>query len=245
MLVALAALGCGARATSRPVPAHAQRGLPRPASPSEELAQRVFLAAGGAHLGEVGCLRFRFVVVRDGNEAANVAHVWDLRAQRDHIAWTEDGHAVDLVEDLRARAAITATVDGAPATRFGDEDIAAVGYERWVNDSYWLIVPLKVLDPGVHAAREADRDGHAVLHLSFDHVGLTPGDQYWLLVDPATYRVTGWEMILEGQDPPPRVLSFDDHTPVGPLELALSHENADATRIIRFDDVHASSGACE
>jgi hypothetical protein len=218
---------------------------PPPATPGEALARAVFDAAGGAHLAEVGCLRFHFVVVRDGAVAADIAHAWDLRAARDHVTWTEDGHAVDLVEDLAARTTLSATVDGATATRFGEEELASVGYERWVNDTYWLLVPLKVLDPGVHVAREPDRDGKEVLHLSFEHVGLTPGDQYWLLVDPASHHVTGWEMQLEGEQPPPRAMSFDAHTQVGPLVLALSHANHEGTRVVRLDDVHATPAACD
>src|SRR4029434_5552416 len=53
------------------------------------------------------------------------------------------------------------------------------GYAIWVNDSYWLVMPYKLLDPGVTLRDKGPgelpdgRPAH-VLELTFDHVGLTP-----------------------------------------------------------------------
>jgi hypothetical protein len=236
-------LGCGAAAA--PVvttPAPRAFATVEAETPARALARRVAEAAGIAQFGEVAALRFTFVVARNGERAFVAAHAWDVRAGRDRVRWTEDGHAWDVVVDLHARTA-TGTVDGAP---IADADTAAAAekaHERWVNDSYWLILPLKLLDPGVNLALEAPRelDGrpHEVLALSFAGVGLTPGDRYWLIVDPQTHRIVRWEMVLEGQQPPPRGTSFVDYASVGPLTLALDHVNDDGTRHIRFEDVAA------
>ncbi|NCQ34497.1 hypothetical protein GW813_05335, partial [bacterium] len=44
---------------------------------------------------------------------------------------------------------------------------------------------------------------YSILHMTFAHVGLTPGDQYWLFINPTSHRIDRWEMKLEGQEGPP------------------------------------------
>jgi len=77
----------------------------------------------------------------------------------------------------------------------------------WVNDTYWLLMPYKLLDPGVHLGYEGEvHDSMGTfdrLSLSFDHVGLTPGDHYWVSVNRKNHRIERWDMMLEGQQPPP------------------------------------------
>jgi hypothetical protein len=236
-------VGCGAaRAPARVPPARVGAAPTEADTPARALARRVAEAAGLARLGEVAELRFTFVVERGGERAFVASHVWDLRAGRDRVRWTDEGRAWDVVVDLRARTA-AGTVDGAPIAAADTAAAAAQAYERWVNDAYWLVLPLKLLDAGVQLAVEAPRvhEGrpHEVLALSFSGVGLTPGDRYWLLVDPETHRIARWEMVLEGQSPPPRGTSFIAYEALGPLTLALDHVNDDGTRHIRFEGVEA------
>ena len=76
-------------------------------------------------------------------------------------------------------------------------------YGRFINDSYWLLMPLKMQDPGVNLDYdgEATRDGETydVIKLTFDHVGLTPGDTYWVFVNRKTHLVDRWEYILQDE----------------------------------------------
>ena len=109
-------------------------------------------------------------------------HHWDVAAQTDHVKWKGKDVTVNLAD---------------PAA---DEDGKAA-YARWVNDSYWLIAPLKLKDRGVHVAQEASKtmDGAEceVLRLSFGQVGLTPNDQYRLYINPATKLVASWDYMPE------------------------------------------------
>ena len=67
-------------------------------------------------------------------------------------------------------------------------------YSAFINDTYWLLMPVKMLDPGVY--REVVPDSstaeHAVVRLWFDEVGLTPGDTYYVWVDRETGMVDRW-----------------------------------------------------
>jgi hypothetical protein len=111
------------------------------------------------------------------------------------------------------------------------------GYARWVNDSYWLLAPLKILDPGVHLAyegsKEMDGTNCEVLHLSFGQVGLTPSDQYRLYIDPETKLVKSWDYIPKADT----VMhgSWEKYETFGGLKLATEHKFEG--KMIRFADV--------
>ncbi len=93
-------------------------------------------------------------------------------------------------------------------------------YAAWINDTYWLLAPYKLRDPGVtlaHAGQETvDGVAYDKLHLSFEGVGLTPGDQYWMYVHPETGLVDRWAYVLEGQEPPPTAWEWQGWERYGP-----------------------------
>lgn len=86
-------------------------------------------------------------------------------------------------------------------------------HAMWTNDSYWLLMPYKLRDPGVrleYAGRtELASATFERLALRFDRVGLTPGDRYWIDVDPVTHRIERWDFILEGQTDGPRTWTWE------------------------------------
>ena len=198
------------------VPVHALS----PADPAQELARQVWKASGGENWSKVKELRFTFVVEAEGKEVARAQHHWNLATGTDHVRWKDKDVTVNLA---------------APAQ---DEDGKAA-YARWVNDSYWLLAPLKVLDPGVKLTTEGvkDVDGAQLdtLRLSFEGVGLTPGDQYMLYVDPETKLVRAWDYM-----PTPEKsmrATWEKYETFGGLQLSTHHDFGG--RIIRFADVSA------
>jgi len=75
-----------------------------------------------------------------------------------------------------------------------------------------------------------------VLHLSFEGVGLTPGDQYWLYVDPTTFRIQRWRYKLEsGRE---GGYSWEDYRSFGLVTLPLRRVSDDGKRVIWFDRVN-------
>ena len=83
----------------------------------------------------------------------------------------------------------------------------------WINDTYWLLMPYKLRDPGVTLSDGGMvREGTTTydkLALSFDQVGETPGDHYWVYVNRANHRVENWDMVLEGDKPPPETWTWE------------------------------------
>ena len=83
----------------------------------------------------------------------------------------------------------------------------------WINDTYWMLMPYKLRDPGVTLAMAGDSTAGGVtwdrLALSFENVGDTPGDHYWVYVNRASHRVERWDMVLQSDQPPPRSYSWE------------------------------------
>ncbi len=82
-------------------------------------------------------------------------------------------------------------------------------YARWVNNSYWLIMPYKLLDPGVNLAymgEEQAEDGQSadVLEVTFERVGLTPHNKYRVLIDKESGFVCQWTHWRNRDDPEAR-----------------------------------------
>lgn len=193
---------------------------------ADTVAMRVYDASGGPAAWEaLPYLRFTFSVLRQTERSRVFRHIWNRRtgdyrlelpgpANEPYVAlfnvntregqvyW--QGRAIDSVEMAKQ---------------------LAEAYRRFTNDTYWLLAPFKLFDPGVHRAYVPDSSDamHDVLHLTFDDVGMTPGDQYWLYVDKETGRLAQWSYVLQDYAPgtPPRSFVWEDyeehHTPDGSL----------------------------
>jgi hypothetical protein len=119
------------------------------------VAKELTDAMGGqANWDNLPCFRFDFVAVKDGKEMARFQHWWDKKSGRCRVEGPDDqGHHVVAIFNLGDKRGISFT-DGVP-----DADAATVkariqnGYERWVNDTYWVMMPFKLRDPGPIRAR--------------------------------------------------------------------------------------------
>ncbi|MCK6551499.1 hypothetical protein L6R52_37025 [Myxococcota bacterium] len=216
---------------------------------ASKLALRAWIEAGGQRWPEVAQLDFTFVVTDGAETKASVRHRWDLRKNRDRVTWKDKTGVVrDVVVDLATKEG-EALVDGKKAEGATRTEALEKAYARWVNDSYWLLLPLKTFDPGVTRTLEAPRDHggktYDVVRLEFASVGLTPGDRYWLFFDRDTGRIARWEMVLQGDQPPPKGNSWTDYRAVGPLVLAHDHVTDDGQRHIRFDATAAHEAVDE
>lgn len=188
--------------------------------------------------------RFDFVVVKDGKEVARFKHWWDKMHSRCRVEGPDDkGRVVTACFNLMTKKgkAFTDGIVDADSTNIAN--IIENGYERWVNDTYWIIMPFKLHDNGVrvkHVRTEEGANGatYDVLEVSFmPNVGLTPQDHYWLFVNSKTHLIDRWEMILTGQKPPPSGSTWESWTSIGPLQLSLARRFAGKPVMLRFENV--------
>jgi len=101
----------------------------------------------------------------------------------------------------------------------------------WINDTYWMLMPYKLRDPGVTLKYAgSERMGDYIfdkIALSFRDVGDTPGDHYWVWVNRGSHRVERWDMVLQGNKPPPESYSWEGWEQHDGLWFATTKRGAD------------------
>jgi hypothetical protein len=213
-------------------------------------ATEVGRAMIGAMGGESGWqharyFRFDFTVVRDGKKVASFSHFWDRWNGRYRVEG-EDAHGVPWKAffNVNTREG-DYYVNGAKT----EGDARAKGlenaYGRFINDTYWLLAPWKIFDPGVNLAYVGavkDSAGHDCdeLKLSFDNVGLTPKDVYWMDVDRTSHLLDQWKFVLNGGNDAPTVVSWKDWRKIGGISLSFSKPFSEKSVEIRFENVQVS-----
>ena len=212
------------------------------------VAEKTLEAMGGKQaFASLRTLKFDFVVERDGKEVTRVHHVWDRWDGRYRIeAVNREGRHVVTLFNVHRPGEGRSWSDGAELA--GDDLNKALerGYGRFINDTYWFLMPAKMLDPGVNLASESETEvdgkAYSVVRLTFDGVGLTPKDTYWAFVSKDTGLMDRWQFVLTGQDPSKREgFAWSDWQTIGGVRVALKRTSADGSTIIRFDHVSGSA----
>lgn len=178
-------------------------------------------------------LRFDFANERDGQVFPSRKHLWDRRSGRYRVEWQRGDSTFVVLFNTNTRVG-TAFVNGDTLAEAGQQATLERAYGSFINDTYWLLMPVKLLDPGVHRAFVPDSsDAHTeVITLSFDEVGLTPGDRYWVFVDKATGQVREWAYRLQSFAPEQaptrwRWTGYEQHTTaMGLVRIATRKESA-------------------
>ena len=217
--------------------------------PADTVAQRLLQGHGADAWASAPYLRFNFAVERDGTAGTPIRHFWDRASGQYRVEWTaRDTTYVGLIN---VQAVANETPDGevyADGNAIGGPhgtDLRKQAYRRFINDTYWLLAPLKVMDPGVNRSYVADSSDatHHVLHLTFGDVGLTPGDQYWLYVNRETGRLDRWAFHLESMpdDATPAAFQWTEYVtldaPHGTVHLAKRHASEGSSTAILTESV--------
>jgi hypothetical protein len=109
--------------------------------------------------------------------------------------------------------------------------------EIWINDSYWLVMPFKLRDPGVSLKyigkeKTAESKEAEVLEMTFANVGVTPENKYKIYVDSATNLVVQWAYFKKFNDEKPGfVRPWGDYKTFGKILLSGERGDRDLTDI--------------
>ena len=161
----------------------AARAAEPSADKAEQMANDLWKASGGENWAKVKELHFTFVVEQEGKTLFSAQHVWNVSAGTDEVKWKDkQGKEHQVTANLTAP---------------GSDEESKTAYARWVNDSYWLMAPLKIRDRGVTVEPGETKEVKGVacetIRLKFDKVGLTPTDQYVFYIDPKTKMPVAWD----------------------------------------------------
>ncbi len=191
-----------------------------------ELAQGVLTTMGGEDAWQgTRFLRFNFFGFR--------LHHWDRYTGRHRFEGTNrDGDSYVVLHNINTREG-SVVVNG--KTLKGDDKATWLkrAYGAWINDTYWLIMPYKLLDPGVHLTYDGEEKIDDItfdkLKLTFDKVGLTPGDTYWAYINRETGLMERWAYFLEGWEDnrEPTVWQWLDWQRHGEIMLSSRRVNID------------------
>jgi len=230
------------------VPVHAQNDA---AKDAETVASRLMEAHGSDAFASMPYLRFDFAVAGGGQTQVVSRNLWDRQNGVYRVETSsENGPVVTLIDvDASSPGNVSGKVyrDGSEVTGDDGQKLVEQGYQRFINDTYWLLAPLKVMDPGVTRTYLPDSSTaeHDVLHLTFGDVGLTPDDEYWLYVDAETGQLNRWAFRLQGMDDDaqPAVFDWADYVtlqaPDGEVRLAETHASVTGNRDLLTNNLSA------
>ena len=172
---------------------------------------------------------------KDAWDRAGVVR-WDFMGRRRHW-WNLRTGDIRIEADKRLVLMNIATQSG-KAWQDGKElegqerqDGLTRAHQWWVNDSYWMFMPYKLLDPGVTlryvGERPMQKDGRMadVIELTFGAgVGYTPQNRYEVGVAKDTGLVEEWAFFKDAKDTEPGfVLPWSGWKKFGPILLATDH----------------------
>ena len=159
------------------------------------IADQVMEAMGGREAWDnTRYIRFTFFGFR--------THHWDKWTGRYRVEWKDrkSGDAHVVLMNLNTQEG-DAFVNGEKVSGDALADQLRRATGAWINDTYWLLMPYKLQDPGVSLtyAGEEVMDGatYDKLHLSFEQVGRTPGDEYWAFINRETHLMDQWQFLLQ------------------------------------------------
>ena len=225
------------------IPAFAQQ----PATPSaDDVARRAIDVLAGPAWDKARYIAFTFNVVSGGKITTSFPQRWDRFTGEYRVSGKDQkGDEFLVIMNTNTKQG-RAWKNGAEVT---EPSTFELGYRRFINDTYWLLMPLKSMDPGVHreySGERTDSCGHTwdVVKLSFDQgIGLTPGDNYWMWVNRDTGMVDEWDMHLQNMKPDELPLSvyFHDFKRIGGLLLSTRREIRGKSSNIELADVQVLS----
>jgi len=167
----------------------------------QEVVEKIWANMGGMdNYRAAQQLSFTFVSKIEDQIKTKREHLWD-KSSGNYVLTVFDLDTNDIYNvyfNVNTRWG-TSYKNGIAVSAEENKKLLEQAYHAFINDTYWLLVPAKLRDPGVHIQLEKQMSavaGKTVIRLSFDNVGLTPGDQYWLFVDDSG-QIVRWTFILQ------------------------------------------------
>ena len=211
------------------------------------LVDQLWQAIGMTNWRQTEFITFRWIVGSEGQTRADYRHDWDRLHHKYRVEGTnrDKQHFVALFDTQTRQGDIY--LDGEKVTVDSTRTkMLENAYGRYINDSYWLLMPFKLKDPGViltyDGEKEIEGTTYDVVKVSFENVGLTPGDTYWAYIDRSDHLMKRWEYFLEGwpADKERTATTWDDWQDFNGVKLAMNKAFQGRDTRIYFEDVTLS-----
>jgi len=211
---------------------------------ADQVGKEMIAALGGESAWEKAReLRFDFVVENEGKVAGRRSHAWDRYTGDYKLTGTDpSGAPYACYFNVNTKGG-KAFVNGKSVEGEEADKIVKSSYARFINDTYWLLAPWKVFDPGVRLVYDGEKPCPGgggtcdVIKLSFDNVGLTPKDVYWMWVARDGRQMVQWQYVLKGADEPPTTVQWKNWQKVGGIAISMEKPMEGKPTVIRFENV--------
>ncbi|MER2997235.1 DUF6503 family protein [Pontibacter populi] len=189
---------------------------------AQQLAQKAIQQMGGKQ----GWANTRFIAwsFRDQYQ------VWDKKA--DHYRWEKD--SLVAIVSTRTKNGKVYVAGKELLNREEKRKLLDKAYAAWINNSYWLVMPFKLHDPGVRLkyigeGKTMDGAAASILQMTFANVGLTPENKYHLWIDKKSGLVTQWAYFKNFNDKTPTFTRrWADYKNFGAIKLASDRSNPES-----------------
>jgi hypothetical protein len=198
-----------------------------------QVTQQMQAAMGGLeNWNNTRYVKFKFQVGQPGAWRVSRSHLWDKWEGRYRFESTDkEGVPSVILFNVNTKQG-KVFVGGKELPAAEAKDRIDRAYGAYINDTYWLAMPWKWLDPGVHLkyAGEETYEGTPcdVVQLTFQNVGLTPGDAYRAFVSKTSHLMVHWEYKLQGGQEGSWDWVYADTNGV---KLPATHKQADGSEI--------------
>ncbi len=182
---------------------------------SDSIAMNVFNAVGGPEAwAAVRYLRFDFAVEKDSARTLYRKHLWDRKTGDYRLEWLLSGDSSWVVLlNVNTREG-EAFLNGAAVAEADQDSLVFRGFQAYVNDTYWLLAPTKLLEPGVerlHLPGWSDEQMDVITTM-YNEPNIAPNNQFWFWVDKESSKLMRWAYV-QGSDPNtgPTVYEWGDY----------------------------------
>jgi hypothetical protein len=213
---------------------------------ADDIAHRSLeILAGGGALERARYFSFTFKVEK-GNEVMSFAQQWDRMTGDYHVAGRRpDGIPFDATINVKS-GSVHGTIQGRVLS--SPEELKRLfqfAYERYISDTFWLMMPLMMLDPPFQRAYDGPRNDSCgrswdLLRLTVEvKPGNPPAGTYWPWINRDTGMIEEWDMKPAGmrQDQPPVEVLFHDYRRVAGLLISMRREVRNANQTVRLEDL--------
>ncbi len=194
-----------------------------------DVRSRIAGSYGIDSFGQVDEMRYTFNVKLGDKQ---ISRSWTWWPEDDRVEFRPDGDQTKAVRYSRTSLSAGAS-----------EELKKID-AAFINDQYWLLFPFhlvwdrqtSVVDVGRRPLPIGSESARSVVVTYPPSGGYTPGDVYELFIAPDN-RLVQWIYRKGGSLEPTRVSTWQDHRKVGPLTLALDHQDPNADFRVWFTDV--------
>ena len=218
----------------------------QPTPTADELAHRTFdVLAGDGAWERARFFSYTFTLIGDGQVVSQFPQKWDRVTGDYQVSGKRaDGLAFEATINVLT-GAVHGSIQGREVHDAADlKSLYDIASERFINDTFWLLMPLKMFDPGFYRAYDGTRSdtcGHTwdVLKITVEAVKGKPTATYWAWINRDTRMVEQWDIKLATMpaDAPPVSVVFHDYRRIAGLLISTRREARGQNQVVRFDDL--------